>query len=321
MRQTSIQPHDKKEAERIAYYLIKSKYGNIPYPDIPILNEKKKIWIVPVKIRYPRVLLDDYEKPKKVRFMEEKKVGEITISSETGEIKSKPTYYELKDSINSYLENIRIVVEKALVKVGAKNFSQLPFPIHMNTPIVDILSNILTVEKFNLSEEMKYLSDEDNDKYLRHIDALQRVGLVNIDGSIVFPGDLLIEIEAKGGNISKKLTNAMTIFFSRGYELIDSIREVLGSHLTMSGIFYEYSLQYEEIIPFTLRSIENIFLGMPQYGMKRKLKIPRYLAQLESVGLIDDNMNERGEVVWCANEDIYTKILNEEELIAPITRN
>ncbi len=318
MKQTSIQPHDKKEAEKIAYFLIKSKYGNIPYPDTPILNEKEKIWNVPIKIRYPRILLDDYKKPKKVRFMQEKKVGEIEISSETGEIKSKPTYYELKSSINTYLESIRTTVEKALVKVGAKNFSQLPFPIHIHTPIIDILSNMLTVEKLDLSEELKILSDDDAKKYTRHIDALQKVGLVAVEGTVVFPGDLLIEIEAKGGNISKKLTNAMTIFFSRGYELIDSIRDVLGSHLTMSGIFYEYSLQYDEIIPFNLQSIENIFLGLPQYGMQRKLKIPRYLAQLESVGLIDDNINEKGEVVWCANEDIYRRILKEKELIGSL---
>lgn len=321
MKQTSIHPHDKKDAERIAYNLIKSKYGNLPYPDIPSLDKKEKIWEVPVKIRYPRILFDCYDKPQKVKFMQEKKVGEIKISSETGEIKSKPTYYELKGEIIRYLENIRTTVEKALVKVGAKNFSQLPFPIHMNTPIVDILSNMLTIEKLDLSEELKFLSDEDKEKYTRHIEALEKVGLATVEGSVVFPGDLLIEIESKKGKISDKLTNAMTVFFSQGYESIHSVREVLGSHLTMSGIFYEYSLQYDEIIPFTLRSIENIFLGMPQYGMQRKLKIPRYLAQLESVGLINDDTNEKGDVVWCANENIYTKILNEEELIAPIIRN
>ena len=295
-KQTSIRPHDKKDAERIAYVLIKSKYGNLPYPDTPILEEKEKIWKVPVKIRYPRILLDDYEKPKKVRFMQERKIGKIEISAETGEIKSKPTYYELRDSIITYLDGIRATVEKALVKVGAKNFSQLPFPLHMNTPIVDILSNMLTVEKFDLSEELKILSDEDIEKYSRHVDALQKVGLVKVEGSVVFPGDLLIEIESKGDNISEKLTNAITLFFSRGYELIGSIREVLGSHLTMGGIFYEYSLQYNEIIPFNLRHIENIFLGMPQYGMQRKLKIPRYLMQLESVGLINDDRNEKAKL-------------------------
>ena len=77
MKQISIHPHDKKDAERIAYNLIKSKYGNLPYPDIPALDKKEKIWEVPVKIRYPRILFAYSDKPQKVRFMQEKKVGEI----------------------------------------------------------------------------------------------------------------------------------------------------------------------------------------------------------------------------------------------------
>ena len=34
-----------------------------------------------------------------------------------------------------------------------------------------------------------------------------------------------------------------------------------------------------------------------------------------------EDKNEKGDVVWSANENIYTKILNEKELIAPIIQN
>jgi len=307
-----------EEVEKRAFEFIQSRYGNIPYPGKPV--PEGKIWNIPIYVRYPRILFDEQKKvPRKVRFLKQKKVGEIHISLENGKLLKYPRYYDLKSRLTSYLENIRITVEKALVKVGAENFSKLPFPVHRHTPIVDILSWLLVEDRFDLNVDMENLSEIDKEKYLRHIDALYRVGLIDIENNIVFPGNYLIEIESSGGNLSDKLSNALTVFFSRGYELIDSVRAVLGSHLIICGILYEASLQYDETVILSTNSVEQAFFDLPEYRIEktRRLKIPRYLAQLESVKLIEDDTLD-GNIVWYANKEILKNLASEEELIYPL---
>lgn len=320
MNQPQLSPYSKKEIEKIAYDLIKSKYGNIPYPDTPEYDKNNNIWFVPIKMRYPRILFNDSGMPKKQRFMPEKKLGEIKISGENGEINEKPMYWDISQSIKSYLEGVRTTVEKALVKVGADMFSQLPFARHMNTPIVDVLSYMLTVEKIDLTQELQILNEESREKYMRHIKVLEKVGLLDIQGNVAFPGEYLVEIESKGGNISNKLFKSLSVFFSNGYDMIHSIREVLGSHLAIGGIFYENSLQYNEIVQLKLGTIESAFLSLPKYGRDRIWKIPRYLAELEKVGLLEDK-EKGGNVYWQANEEVYNRFTKEAEILSPIVNN
>ncbi len=307
-----------RDIERIAFDFIRTKYGNLPYPGKPIFKEN--VWIVPINIRYPRILFDEIKKiPKKVRFMQEKRVGELIISPENYQIIKKPTYFELRRTILEHLESIRISVEKALVKVAAKNFSKLPLPIHMNTPIVDVLSYLLVKDSFNMKEELERLPRDDVEKYLNHINSLKAVGLVDIINNVVYPGDYLIQVEKMGGKLKDKLQRALTIFFSRGYEFIERIREVLGIHLVISGIFYEASIEYEEMIPFKSSTIERIILDMPQYRLEKKIKIPRYLAQLEEIDILDETTID-GETAWVGNNEIMKKIYSEPELITDIMK-
>lgn len=312
MNQKSLKPINPEDALKKSYFLIKSKYGNIPYPGDVEKNENN--WKIPIKVRYPRILSAEDNIPKKQRFMQEQTVGNISISIENGEILSKPTYWNLHSSIKEFLENVRVRIEKALVKVGTKNFSQLHFPLHMNTPIIDILSFLIAEERIELDKDFEILSEGDREKYMRYLTILNNIKMVRIENNYIFPGDYIVEIEAQGGSHSEQLSKAVTVFFSEGYDYIHRIREVLGSHLSLTGLFYGNSLQYGDIIPYNLSSISRAFCSLPEYGRDKKIKIPRYLFELEKVGLIEST-EKQGDNYWCVNEEIFNKFSQEDNIL------
>lgn len=305
---------DEKMAERIALEEIRSTFGTILHPGRPV--RKDDSWIVPVEFSYPRVLFDESrQKPRRVRFMEPQQAGEIIISVTDRSIISKPRYFDVRNAIRDRLHVIRDVVEKILVKVGAENFSRLPFPTHMHTPVVDILSWLFTNDVLDLSQLFKQITEDDQHKYMQSVASLQDVGLIIEEASMVRPSDLLIEIESRRARLSENLSQALTIFFERGFGMLDSIRQVLGPHLTISGICYQESMEYGGIIPFSFEKIESRMLEF--YPRRVRIKIPRYLAQLEEIGLLEEQ-TAGGQLVWTGKETILDNMFAERELLEPV---
>jgi len=310
-------PVTEKDAQKFAYNVIRSELGSIPYPGTPQLKEN--IWIVPIMVRYPRVLSDDIrEVPERVRFMNFENLGEIKIDATKGELLYRPRYYDMSNVIRENLRKVRTTVEMALVKVGASRFAQLPFPEHMHTPIADILSWLLIKDRIDLSKDLFLIGVDGSDKYIQNINLLESVGLVRKSGNLILPDNNLIEIETRCTTLPEKISNSMAFFFEKGYTFIESINQVLGPHLTIAGFCYENALEYGDLVPINYETIDRMIVGIYRQEMK-KFKLPRYLIQLESVGLLEET-NISGKVVWKGNEDIFDKIQQEEEILQPIRK-
>ena len=310
-------PVSEKDARKFAYEIIRNDLGSTPYPGKP--KPEDGTWIVPIHVRYPRILSDEAgEVPEKARFMNFENVGEIKIDANKGCMIDRSSYYDVRSAIQEQLDKVRTTVEMALVKVGANRFAQLPFPEHMHTPIVDVLSWILINDRIDLSRDLSLISAVDREKYLQHIDVLKSTGLVRTSGDLIIPGNSLVEIERNYRELPEKISHAMAFFFEKGYTFIDSIKQVLGPHLTITGFCYEMALEYDEIRHINYESIERMILQRYRQEVK-KIKLPRYLIQLESVGLLEE-AKISGKSVWSGKRDIYEGIREEEEILQPIRK-
>jgi hypothetical protein len=219
-------------------------------------------------------------------------------------------------AIEDNLSSIRLAVEKALVKVGSANFSRLHFPAHMQTPITDILSWIIMKDKIDL-EEVSSIIYDDKDKYAQNIGLLIDTGLVRKVGSQILPNNPLIEIESKNKPLNETLADAITYFFSRGYGM-EGVRQVIGPHLTISAFCYEKAFEYSSIVPVTYNELEEIVAD--RYGQASKLiKIPRYLIQLEDVGLLKEKVIGN-EIEWIGFEEIFSKMKSEDEILESVQK-
>jgi hypothetical protein len=212
-------PLDKEEAWKRALEVIRTTYGTIPYPGKPVLEEG--IWKIGIMARYPRVIVDETKNlPEKVRFMVFEDLGQIDIDANTGDIKNKPHYWHLQRSIRDKLQLIQTTVFKALIKVGAGQFSNLPLSEHIHTPLEDIISWLLIRNTLDLDVDLGNLPADFRHKYRQSVNYLKSVGLVRISGSIVEPGNAMIEIERTCDTLPQKLSKSLAYFFSKGYEYL-----------------------------------------------------------------------------------------------------
>lgn len=310
-------PVSEKDAHKFAYDIIRTELGSTPYPGKPELEDET--WIVPIHVRYPRILSDEAgEAPEKARFMNFENVGVIKIDANKGSLVDRSSYYEVRSAIQEQLDRVRTTVEMALVKVGANKFAHLPFPEHMHTPIVDILSWVLINDKIDIFKDLSLVSVVDKEKYLQHITVLESTGLVRKSGDLIIPDNSLVEIERRYKMLSEKISHAMAFFFEKGYTYIDSIKQVLGPHLTITGFCYEMALEYGEVRHLDYKSIERMVLQRYRQEVKR-IKLPRYLIQLESVGLLRET-KVAGKSVWSGRKSIFEEIQGEEEILQPIRK-
>jgi hypothetical protein len=308
-------PVDERSAEKIAYTWIRSTIGNIPHVGTPV--KKGEIWNVPVHVNYPRIFKDiTTERPQKLRFMSFKNIGEVKIDAIKGLIVDKPTFYQVQHKISENLTLVQKTVQKALVKVGANYFAELPFPSHMHTPLLDVLSWLLVNDRIDVSVDFEQINEEERKKYQQNIDILMKYGLVEIEGNIITPGNYLIEIESRGKNYHERLSKALSFFFERGYEEIDSIYQVVGPYLTLSSICYERSFEYGGVLPQDYFEIESIFMETYRAEIKR-IKLPRYLVQLEAVNILESK-TIGGKISWSANENLFNKMCLERDILEPI---
>jgi hypothetical protein len=307
-------PISKRDAENIVMDYVMENIGNIPH--VGDIFEVGDNFVVPIEVAYPRIITDEItNEPKKARFMNIGVVGKFVINRNKGNILDKPRFYDVQGAIKEKLEFVRGQVEKALVKIGADKFSLLPFPTHMHTPITDILSWLLVKDKLKV-DDLEYLGADIQNKYVANIEALEKLGLIECSIDTILPGNILIGIESEYRNqgMNIQLHKALAYFFREGFEFIDSIRQVLGPHLTLSSIFYERSMESDELISLTFESIERDFFEY--YKGEKRIKVPRYLIQLEGINLIEQRI-EGGNVVWSGKEDIFNALCTD-EIVEPV---
>lgn len=309
-------PIDAKSAEKIAYNWVRSTIGNIPHVGTPV--KEGELWSIPIHANYPRVFNNiTTGRPQKLRFMSFKNIGEVKIDANKGLIIDKPRFHDIQRKISENLTLVQETVQKALLKVGANNFAELPFPAHMHTPLLDILSWVLVNDKMDTSSDFEKINEEERKKYQQNVDHLAKYGLLEAEGNVVRPGNHLIEIESKEKEHHKTLSKALSFFFERGYEEIDSIFQVIGPHLTLSGICYERSYEYGAVIPQDYLEIESAFMRTYSGTEIKRIKLPRYLVQLEAVDILE-SVTIAGTDSWSPNEKLFNKMCSERDVLAPI---
>jgi hypothetical protein len=66
-----------------------------------------------------------------------------------------------------------------------------------------------------------------------------------------------------------------------------------------------------------MKSLENVMRDFYPSQYDKIFKLPRYLVQCESVGLVNRTI-VGGESAWCATEDLFIKVMGEEDILEPI---
>jgi hypothetical protein len=294
---------DENSAREFALQIIREEIGTIPFGGDPYLDGEK-IWTVPILVNYPKVHFDNVKKaPKRLRFLHFGRVGEIRIDRMTGDRIERTHFYDIEREIKKRLGLVRTTVDKALVKVSAERLSKLSFPEFRHTPIIDLMSRVLMAGHINIDEDVMTLPEDARDKYFANIDLLNSIDLLaRSDGPNILPGNILIEIEGKYPQMHQQVSAALAYLFSKAYDRLESIRTVLGAYLTIGGRIYADSIEYGEITPFDLQMLETVIEKEYYDVSEKKFKLPRYLIQLESVGIIQHH--SRGTILEAGRADI-----------------
>lgn len=310
------------EARQKAEIERREKLGNIPRLGEGSVEEDE--YVYPIITRYPQVVLDEEgEEVIDVRYLSERNVGEIRVNNE-GEIDHRPDVWDVRRKIEAQKQHMEDAVQKALVSSTAQRFSQIPFAEMQYTPLLDILSKLI-VEGRILQVDLDQLNIKDQERYRKYAEKLEEVGLVQLDEDELRPGDILIgittrdsfeeETEARVERQSdpEMLNAALAHFFEAGADDIDSIREILGPHLHLSGHYYSRAIQIPEMPKIRESELRDALRSeyTPQKAEERIFKMPRYLIQLEEIGMLEST-RAAGERVWVGKEEIRAEMLQKE---------
>lgn len=305
------------EARKIAEETLAFEIGNLPrLGEVEVTDTE---YVYPLEIRLPRVIFDeDREQPVDIKFMSSQSLGELRVDAASGEVE-RPHLHQIEAQIRRKRMEVETAVQKALVKASAEQFSHLPFPEHRYTPILDVLSHLI-IEGPITEEELSEMNSVDEQKYQDYVDMLAEVDLVRWEGGRVEADNILIELQTEEQDPPVLLNSAMAHFFSAGADHIETIREILGPHLILSGHYYRRSLELEEMP----RMAEQEFDEVIQWNysgndrVQKRFKLSRYLIQLEDVGLLESH-NGTGPREWEGLEDVRQGVLRQDKLLSPIS--
>jgi hypothetical protein len=310
-------PIDEERAKIQAQKELAHEIGNLPY--IKGVEYDDDEYVFPLHIRLPRVIFDeDRNSPVDVKFMSSKRIGEIRINAESGDL-SRTRMHELKTNIRRQKRVIEEAVQKALIRSSARKFSKLPFPELRYTPILDVLSHLL-LEGAISEEEFEQLSDQYEQNYRDYIDSLVDVGLARMKDGHLEADNILIELRARETDPPKQLNAAMAHFFEEGADDIETINQILGPYLTLAGYYYLQVLesgQMPEITEDEFREqMDKTYLGSDRE--LKKFKLAHYLIQLEEVGLLKSE-EDSGPRKWKGRDEVWEDILREQDLLEPVS--
>ncbi len=322
-----VNPLPPEDVRRRARETIREQIGTLPSPGNPVLKRvdvggvKRQVYEVPILVYHPVLIIDPVTAiTKKVRFKNLGCVGKIVIDAFTGEVVQRTSVPDIKRAIKQKLEEIAALVDRILVRIEAKKFASLPLSEHVHTPVEDIISALIVLDSLNIEEQIEILPEDERTKYIEILKVLASVGLVEIKGSTVLPGNILIVLESRFDTHEDVLKNALAHFFEEGYEYLDTIRIVLGPYLTLTRKIYEIALGSGELVPVEFSHIKKLFEEeyIPSRARIKSLKLPRYLLQLERVRLLK-YFRKDGKDCWTGTEDTFRKLMGNEE-IAKLTK-
>lgn len=310
-----------EEAQKRAQKVLTFEIGNLPHLGEPVRVDSD--YVFPLYIRRPRVIFDsDREKPVKLEFMSELRIGTICIDGKSGEA-TRTNLPRINRRIRKQKLDVAEAVQQALVRSSSHRFSRLPFPTHRYTPILDILSHILIEGPIEI-DSLSAITDEDSRSYEDYIAQLSDVDLVRVRSGQVEADSVLIEIQTEEipphePPNSKRLNAALAHFFREGAKNTDSIRQILGPYLVLSAYYYRRAIDIGDPPSVSeeefKEEIERFYSGKDE--LRKEFKVARYLIQLEEVGILN-NDPESAEPAWVGDEAILHN-LSEDQLMNSVS--
>lgn len=310
-------PIDEERAKVKAQQELAHEIGNLPYiEDVEVEDDE---YVFPLHIRLPRVIFDENRKrPVEVKFMSSKRIGEIRIDPESGDL-TRTRIHDIKTNIRKQKRVIEEAVQKALIRSSARKFSKLPFPELRYTPILDVLSRLL-LEGAVSEEQLEQMSAQYEKSYRDYIESLIDVGLARMQDDHLEADDILIEIRAREPAPPAQLNAAMAHFFEEGVNDLETIHQILGPYLALAGYYYTQVLESGEMPRLTEDEFEDqmdkVYRGSDRE--LKKFKLAHYLIQLEQVGILESEM-DTGPRTWRGTEEVWDQVLQEQELLEPVS--
>lgn len=313
-------PLEREAARDRAMRWIRMKLGQSPY--VSSLESDDDVWRVSVSVRHPKVMFNEATgTPRHPVFYQFNDIAELQINRLTGEIEEAPDFYTVQGRIQEGIEEIHTSVERALTKAAAGPFSRLPFGEHFHTPLLDIFSWLLFNEYLDLSPDSLDDLFEEPSKAERYIELLADLDLVRYQTEeTVEPDNDLVEIFGSSSAADhEKVQKALSVFFARGFEDVDSVRQVLGPYLRLSRIIFEDSLELGEVTPVPYGAVHARMTSDYQ-GKKKKFKIPRYLVQMEEIGIIEVT-SSADQKAFRPAEKWFKAVSEEQTLLDPLKKH
>lgn len=317
-----VNPLPAEVVRKRAREVIREQIGTIPSPGEPILKRveindvKRQVYEVPIIVFHPVLITDPVTGvTRKVRFKNLGCVGKIIIDAYGGEVIERTSIVDIKKAIKQKLDEISTLVDKILVRIEAKKFASLPLSEHVHSPVEDIISTLILLDRINIDEQIDILPEDERVKYKEILRILSEVGLVEIRGNLVLPGNILIELESRFDTHEEVLRSALAHFFEEGYEYINTIRVVLGPYLLLTRKIYEIALESGELVPLEFSIIKRFLEEeyIPSQAKLKFIKLPRYLLQLERVKLLK-YLKKNGKDCWIGTEDTFRKLMKNEDI-------
>lgn len=304
----------RKEAEKILRFKIGPQYS---------LGEPEGAdggFTFPVLIRLPKVIFDEMRsKPVSVKYLEPRKVGEITIEgpNETDYTHAQTVYKNVRE----VEEQIQEAIEKALISAAAKDFTKLPFPENRYAPVEDLLAQVILKGSVPV-ESISELEAEEDDKYTKYIHQLEKDELLRRENGSIKAGDILASIQRETDRHHEALNAALAHFFRENINELEKLHQVLGPYLAIAGFYYRLAIDTEQLPMVNENELREAFnahyKGMGRRSKLKEFKMSRYLLHLERAGILECFTESDGRL-WSGNEEIKDDLEDQTQYLGTIS--
>lgn len=317
-----IPPFTEADAFRVAQKDIWARVGSFCYPARPRTDPQGAVTEFEVWADIPRIYSDPLTGvPVDTHYFRFKGIGRVQVSLYKGTPTASVTWMEARRALKERMEEVDISVEKALLKTSASAFSELPLAEHMHTPLLDILSALIfdrTIDLDYWSERMP--PDEEETKLSVYVASLETAQLARREGHHVVPGNVFLALQERDLTSSELLRASLRAFFESGIDQIESIRRVIGPQLRIASRVYETGLEWGPDKGLTRREI-TAFVSREAYpnDTRKELQVPRYLVQLEDIGLVRQ-VASSGAEIFKGVPETYNNIRGLKRILLPFRR-
>lgn len=134
------------KADQIIQSFVNRNYGNIVGATNAIFDVNKRKWVAHLKADYPRIIQDDKEKRRFMKFLSLRDIGEIRLWEDLVHIEATERSTCAKQ-VGSLLNRWQLQSEQIVVSASAMNLARIGVAKDTLSPIVTIISNFLREHK------------------------------------------------------------------------------------------------------------------------------------------------------------------------------